>query len=319
LRWLTVIFCLTALTPLARAAEGESTLSTAAPEAPKPLTDDIDQEITNPKLRAESGSKSKFSLSGRFAYTGGAISHAFGEQRPNLAKTPGKQVNTSLDGGFDARYRWSKHDSVTFGTSFGLMTPFQGDRNPNDTQLNVYNPASGYSRVEVLGPIQLNYGIAADVGTSNESQMIDYRAGVGFNANALHSFQNRLTVGATMNPYYSFYYNKPGEPTRAGTHLKPGYYGGDTRTGWGLNIYPFVEYAFSDRYSARSVFGYFNWRHLYGDSEKYRLLQTYVYQSIGVGISVSRDIYLYPNIQFVPDNLRADFTNVALQATVNVF
>ncbi len=319
-QWLAAILLMWVSVPFARAAEEDkASVSMAAPAPQSGVDGDIDSEITHPMLRAESGSKSKFSLSASFSYTGGALSHPFGVQRPNLAKTPGAQVSTSLNGGLDGRYRWSKYDSVTFGTSFGLMTPFHGDQDPNDTQLNVFNPASGYSHVGRVGSVQMTFGIAGDVGTSNESQAIDYRAGLGFNVNALRTFQNGVTVGATMNPYHNFYYNKPGEPTRAGTHLRPGFYGGDTRTGWGLNIYPFVEYAFNDRYSARTVFGYFNWRHLYGDPERFRMLQTYVYQSIGVGISVSRDIYLYPNIQFVPDEIRSDFTNLALQATVNMF
>jgi hypothetical protein len=287
---------------------------TSAPSAHgEGASGDIDTEITNPRLRAESGSKSKFSLSASLAYTGGALSHPFGMQRPNLARTPGAQVDTSLDGGFDGRFRWSKNDSMTFGTSFGLMTPFHGDQDGEDSQFNVYNPATGYSRVGRVGRLQMTFGVAADAGTSNESQAIKY------NVNALHVFQGGWTAGVTANPYYTFYYNKPGQETRAGTHLRPAYYGGDTRTEWGLNIYPFLEYAFNPRYSARTVFGYFNWRHLYGDQEKYRLLQTHVYQSIGVGVSVSRDVYLYPNIQFVPDRLRADFTNISLQATLNMF
>jgi hypothetical protein len=38
-----------------------------------------------------------------------------------------------------------------------------------------------------------------------------------------------------------------------------------------------------------------------------------------VGYSVTRDIFLYPNIQFLPNQVASDMTNVGIQATINVF
>jgi hypothetical protein len=49
------------------------------------------------------------------------------------------------------------------------------------------------------------------------------------------------------------------------------------------------------------------------------LLQKYVYQSIGVGIAVTRDIYVYPNVQLVPDHIASNFTNFAVATTINMF
>ncbi|NJM10269.1 MAG: hypothetical protein HC883_05260 [Bdellovibrionaceae bacterium] len=281
---------------------------------------DIDQEITNARMRAESGSKSKLSLSTSIGYTGGSLDKPFGQKRPSLAGTPETQVTTSADIGLDARYRWTKNDSFTAGTSFGLYTPFQGDVNGAENQLNVFNPNIGYSRVGKVGLFQTTFGLTADAGTSEESKSIDYLSGLGISYNALYTFTNGLTVGTSVAGGYNFYESDPGAVTKAGKGTKkPGYYGGDTRTLWTVAVYPYAEYSFNDTFSARTVFGYFNWKHLYGDDNRYRLLQTFVYQSVGVGISVSRNIYLYPNIQFVPDNVRDDFTNVALSATINMF
>jgi len=42
-------------------------------------------------------------------------------------------------------------------------------------------------------------------------------------------------------------------------------------------------------------------------------------QSVGLGISMTRNIFLYPNIQFAPDNIRADRTNIGLSANINIF
>ena len=98
-----------------------------------------------------------------------------------------------------------------------------------------------------------------------------------------------------------------------------GAYDHDGRVAWDASIYPFAEYKINDSISARTVFGYFNWKHLYGDQNQWRLLQKYVYQSVGAAIFLSRDIYLYPSLQFVPNHMASNFTNVSLTATMNVF
>ncbi len=301
-------------------SEGQSSVKIEEVAGSKNMVDgDIDQEITNARMRAESGSKSKLSLSASVGYTGGSISRAFGKERPNIkANEPGQQVRTSADLGLDARYRWSKNDSLTLGTSMGMMTPFQGDTDANENQVNVFDPVVGYNRVGKIGSMQTNSGISLGLGTSNESQSIKKNADLGLSVTGLHAFQNGLSTGISISLGYSLFANEAGGNTKAETAV-PGYYGGDLRTQWYLGVYPFAEYEFNDTFSARTVFGYFNWRHLYGDNNNLRLLQLYVYQSVGIGISLTRDIYLYPNIQFLPDNLRSDLTNVAMSATLNLF
>jgi hypothetical protein len=41
--------------------------------------------------------------------------------------------------------------------------------------------------------------------------------------------------------------------------------------------------------------------------------------STGIGFSITRDIFLYPNIQFNPEDIRADRTNLGLSANINLF
>lgn len=279
------------------------------------VSGDIDQEITNARMRAESGSKSKWSMSVSGGYTGGALSRPFSVDRPNLSGEPGNQVDTSLDGGISARYRWSKNDSIQLGTSFGLQTPFQGDVDKKGNQFNVYDPSVEYDRVGRIGDLQTTFAVGASAGTSNESQSIDRLSVVSMSVVGLKSFQNGLTLGLSLGADYRLYDSSAGK--NADAYIPS--YGHDGRTEWSLGLYPFAEYAFNDTFSFRTVFGYFNWRHLYGDTNSARLLQTFVYQSVGIGMAISRNVYLYPNIQFVPDNIRSDFTNVALSATINVF
>jgi len=300
-----------------KAAEGQTKIKVEeAADKKNKVAGDLDEEITNARMRAESGSKSKLSLSSSLSYTGGSLSRPFGKERPDLVGTPGTQTRTSGDVGLDARYRFSKNVSATLGTSFGLMTPFHGDMDQNENQLNVFDPSVGVSYTGKLGKLQASLPLSVSAGTSQESQGIDKTASVAIQPTVLHGFQNGLTAGLSLWVAHNFYSNQPGQ--NRGT-AQADYYGGDKRTLTNVGIYPFAEYEINDTFQLRTVFGYFNWRHLYGDDKTTRLLQTYVYQSVGVGMAVTRDIYLYPNVQFVPDNLRSDFTNVALSATINMF
>ena len=58
---------------------------------------------------------------------------------------------------------------------------------------------------------------------------------------------------------------------------------GDARTDYNIGLYPFLEYAFNDRYSFRTVFGYFNYSH-FRSEEAATFKRTVSYQSMGVGI-----------------------------------
>lgn len=280
------------------------------------VSGNIDEEITNAKLRAESGSKSKYSLSARANYTGGSFSRAFGVDRPNLAAEPGAQENTSASLGLDARYRMTKNDSVTVGTEFAMMTPFQGNVGETGTQLNVFDPIVAYNKAFAAWGLQQTASVQVSAGTSTESQGIDKNGNVTLSYNMLKELKNGVGVGLATDLGYNSYSSAPGKNTAT---ARPGFYGGDRRTAWTVAFYPYAEYSINDRYSLRTVFGYFNFRHVYGDANSFRLLNQYRYQSAGVGIAVTRDVYLYPNVQFVPDNIRSDFTNIALNATVNMF
>lgn len=307
-------------------ASGQSTLQlqdATASEKKNKVDGDIDEEITNAKMRAESGSKSKFSLSTGLSYTGGSLAKPLDAKRPALSGEPGQQTRTSGNLDLSARYRWSKNDSVSLGTSFKLYTPFQGNTaKPGQKQYSVADPVLSYTRTGRLGSeIQTNGYLAASAGTSEESLSTNSLSSVFSQFTLLHAFQNGVTMGAAFFGAYTFYGNAAGTDPSMNPDDQWLYagYGGDDRSLVNLGIFPFLEYSINDRLSLRTVFGYFNWRHIYGDSNDFRLLQTYVYQSIGLGISVTRDIYLYPNVQFVPDNIRNDFTNVAFSASINIF
>src|SRR5262249_41973986 len=77
-------------------------------------------------------------------------------------------------------------------------------------------------------------------------------------------------------------------------------------------IYPTAEYVINDRFNLRTIIGLWVYEHLRSQPAGMTFYKDTIYQSIGVGISVSRDFFLYPNVQFIPENIRADLTNCGL-------
>ena len=243
------------------------------------VSGNIDDEITNAKLRAESGSKSRWSASASTDFKGGTVDDAFGASRPQLVAEPGKQDNTSVDAGLSARFRWTKNDSLTLGTNFGLNTPFRGRVDADQSQFNVYDPELSYNRVGRLGAVQSNGKVTLSPGTSSQSRDVDRVMTYAAENVFLHAFRSRVTAGLALEGVYNQYAtgaggNAANRRALASVYGDAGqYYGGDSRTAWGVGAFPYLEYAFSDRYQVRTVFGWFNYRHLYGDDHSGRLLR----------------------------------------------
>ena len=83
-----------------------------------------------------------------------------------------------------------------------------------------------------------------------------------------------------------------------------------------LAAYPFAEYAFTNRFSFRTVYRGLTYYNTTAATSTFQ--RDDATQSMGVGISITRDIYLYPNIQWVWADIQAEKTNVALAANINM-
>jgi hypothetical protein len=277
---------------------------------------DLDQEITNAKLRADSGSKSKFSMSATANYRGGSVSRPFAAERPDLSGLPDNQVDTSLDGTLKVRYRPDKNSSLSLGVSMGMKTPFQGDVNDNETQLNIGDPLVGYNRTFAAIGLQNSWNVYGSIGTSDESKNVDRDASFATDYTLMKKF-DRFSVGTTASIWYDVLSTEPGENPR--WRQKAGMEKVDKRVAWGGTFSPTFEYQVSEKFTFRALFAYFRWKHLYGDGENWRMLRIKEYNSVGMGIAVIRDVYLYPNVQFLPRDAKLANTNVGLSATINVF
>lgn len=280
--------------------------------------EDLDAEITNARMRAESGSKSKLSMSLGLGYSGGNVTKPLSEERPNLLGNAETETATELGGDISLRYRFNKNYSATFGIGYSAYTPLQGDVNKDERQTDISNPSLGFSRAGKLGIFQAISSIDYSHGTARAWDEIGLTDIVGIGQTMLTTVgQTALTLGVSVSTNLYLYNNAINTV--------------DRRNLFTVGIYPFLEYAFNDTFQFRTVFGYMNFYHrrdqgafapFSSDNDTASFLNMQKrpsYQSMGIGIAITRDIYLYPNIQFLPTDLDAEKTNVALSATINMF
>jgi hypothetical protein len=275
--------------------------------------DEADQLITNRRLRADSGSLSKWSVSTFFNYQGASLEKPTGAERPNIVNGADALTLTNLSGSVGVKYRLTKLDSLTFSTGFNITTPFhdsftapnsrlQEAFNKNKQKLTVNDPALKYTHLNKIWGVQSVTNLTMTVITNAQLSDLGYRNSYLISQTFMKDVANTgFSYGAGLQVLmYDF-----DKENRTLTQAVPG-------------IYPAAEYVINDTYNIRTVFGWQVYENL-RNQDTWTFSKRKVYQSVGLGISLSRDVFLYPNIQFIPSDLRNDKTNIAISANINVF
>ena len=287
-----------------------TTIATPAAEG----TDEADQAITNRRLRATEGSLSKWSISSFWNYQGGSVNDPTEPERPNIVNGGNVQTLQSLSGEVGVKYRLTKLDALTFSTGVFMTTPFHSkiDDNSNlkpafdenSRKLNVQDPFLKYAHLDKIWGIQSITTVQGKLITNNQLSQRRFRSELLLSQNFMKDAgKSGFSYGAAIMGYFYDFRDSVKQ---------------DGLTEQLLGIYPQAEYVINDTYNLRTVFGWQVYENVRGQpSDTYTKRK--VYQSVGLGISVARDLFFYPNIQFIPSNLRDDVTNIALQMNWNIF
>ena len=274
---------------------------------------DSDEEITNAKLRASVGSKSRVSLRSSVTYSGGTVQKAFSEQRPNITAGNANEDVAELSMNLAMRIRTTDTQSLNLGAGLKVNTPFhktsEGVLNENgNRQSSVNSPYVEYNFAGKLGAIQnylqMSYTKTTTDFLTKTVRMTDY---VGISHQGIAEVGN-FSLGLASSLYKYNYENSGNTFAMGGKNFD--------RSDMESCLSPFAEYAFNDKYSARTVANWFCFTKNKADSS---FKQEIPQSSIGIGIAIARDFYLYPNVQFIPQDVRADRTNVGVTANIYIF
>ena len=271
--------------------EGESTT-----KAEKQSKDsDLDEEIANARLRAASGSKSKWSGSLSTGYTGSSLAKPFAKIIPNIS-APGRTRFISLGLSSSVRYRFNKNTSLTAGTGVSVLSPY------TKPKYTLSGASLGLGSTYKWQSLQMSSGVGMGVALNQRARDEGELMGFSISQSILYGLKTiPLTMGVSFSSFYDLF-DKATTPS----HVD-----------YGVGTYPFVEYALSDNYILRTLVGFRAFHYRQEESMDTFFIPA-VYQSVGLGVVVTRDIYLYPNVQFIPEDARAERTNVGFSATINM-
>jgi len=293
-----------------QASESKMTIDSAKDQANKTGGDDVDETLTNNKLRAETGSKSKFSVATAFNYDGGSLKSPLDANRPNIQGINGTTDVADLNGSINMKYNITQKDSILVGGGLRWIAPLQGgqrpDSYPEGQMFDTFDPSINYQHVYKVGSVQSYYQVGPTIYSRTDVLKRGYVANLGiYNVNALDIGHSGVTVGLESQALTNFFNSNDEDLLRK-------------QTDYTFFVYPYLEYALTDKINLRTVTFLWSVEHT-RDHDAGTWVQDKVTQSFGVGFSVTRDVFLYPNVQIIPDQLRAADTNVGLAANINLF
>ncbi|WP_415061631.1 hypothetical protein [Bdellovibrio sp.] len=297
-----------------------STVKVSEVQKSEEKAEDIDQEITNARMRSELGSKSQWSFKSSLGYSGGSLNKPFDSIRPNYRASATIETLAALSGNVGVNYRISKGGNLSAGTGIVVMDPFHGDI----TQSTFQDPRASRKGAEIkrtqVSTPYLDYSHGYRALDMQMISSVTYSHYTEEDQTDYYNLMGNLSVNQTALADFGDSKWQGGLSLSLDKELSKGAFADSAadnmRYDYGVGLFPFAEYSFNDNYSFRTVFGYFQFAKYEESSE---LIQMEPYQSMGIGISLTRDIYLYPNVQFTPKDIRSDRTNVALSANLNLF
>lgn len=277
-------------------------------------------EITNSRLAADAGATSKWS--GRFvlSYSGGALDSPFSRQRPNYrALANAVYLSTELGGSVSLAYRLDAVSQLRFGAGVAMATPlhnsiedFKKNENSDGNQIfNAADPGVSYARTIRSGNLMTLVSGGVGVFTHSFNTNRNHLGSASLSVQHIYAIEGSgFQPGLSYSLGQTFYRDEESlDPVDAKGKRNP-------RVANSIGLFPVMEYQFNDKYALRTVLGFFNYVTMRGNPSD--IIQQGNYISMGFGYTPTRTIWIYPNLQFNPDIIAVDKTNVAISTIINL-
>ena len=281
-------------------AEQTSTLKVGDVLKNKQFSDDT--EITDAKLKADSGSLSRYSLKFSLSYYGPPVGDLSNEMQPK--PDGGVSTNqTAIGGSVSARYRLDSKSAVGFGTGVSALTPVQGV-----SRYDVKNPFLYYDRSSRIYDVQMRNSYGATVVTNPDYRAIGETSGLTYDNSLVYNIgASRFAVGVDSSVAYYFYERGPNYKKKL-----------ETGTGrYSLGFFPQVKYNFSDKFNAYTSLSV-NFINPRGSEDQSVLWNRTLSQRLGCGYAFTRDIYFAPYINFYPKSAELESTTINFATTFSI-
>jgi hypothetical protein len=281
-------------------------------------TDKTDQLITNRNLRSLNGSLSTWSFASTWNYQGGDLAKPVGSSRPNVTGAQDIAEVQNLSGSVGVSYRLTETDRLTFGVGLQMASPFSSEPDSKFSsagrkefertqgELDASNPVLTYRKVMKPFGVQSILTVTSTYYTQDAQVQKGLETRNDISLNSLYDFGgSRFSAGAAVLGGV-FTHNKDAASLR------------NSQAAYEFYALPITEFEINDFMNWRAVYRYYWYQQSRGQgSSEWTTLDPTI--STGIGFSITRDIFVYPNIQFNPEDVRADRTNVGMSANISLF
>jgi len=258
-----------------------------------------DKDITDAKLKADSGSRSRYSLKFSLSYYGPPIGDITNEKQPNPDGSIGNN-DTALGGSISARYRIDPKSAISLGTGINSLTPFHGSK-----RTDVKTPFVSYDRNARLGEVQLRNSYGVSVTTVKEYLDVGQYGTLSYDNSLVYNIgASGFAVGLDSSLSY-FLYNR-------------GYENKDRTAGrYYVGFYPQVKYNFTDKFNMYTslAMGFTNPR---ARDDEWAMLNRTLSGRLGAGMAFTRDIYFSTYLNYYPKELRTESTTISFSTVFSI-
>lgn len=267
-----------------------------------------DTRITDAKLKADSGSLSKFSAKFSLSYYGPTVDDFSKKEQPNPDNGIGV-YQTSLGGSIGLRYRLTSDSSLSAGTGLKALTPLHSVQ-----RVDLNNPYLSYDRVGRYGNLQVRQSPGISIATVPNYRDVGEVGGVNYDVSTVYGIgTSRWSVSFDSQVQY-WHYERPYIACSS-----PKQKSGCDRNAsqFDLGFFPGVKYRVSDALSlvTSSSVGFWNPRR---DSNERVLMNKTVTQRLGLGWAVTRDIYVNPYLNVIPTRMAWDTTTFNISSSFSL-
>lgn len=261
-----------------------------------------DKEITDAKMKADSGSLSRYSVKFSLGYYGPPIGDLSNEMQPNPDGSVGT-YETALSGSIGARYRIDQKSTISVGTGISAVTPLQGVK-----RYDTKNPFLSYDRNGRLFEMQMRNSYGVTYVTNPAYRDIGEYSGLNYDNSLLYNIgTSRVAVGVDTS--LSYYFFERGPNMKSKKEKAAGRYS--------LAFFPQIKYNFSDKFSTYTSLA-MNFSNPRGEEDLSILLNKTLSQRVGFGYAFTRDVYFAPYFNFYPKSFTADSTTVNFSTTFSI-
>jgi hypothetical protein len=274
-----------------------STLTSDVPAKNKKFEDT--HEITDPKMRADLGSLSRYSFKFDLSYNGPAIGKPTEKDFPNPDNIV-RVTATNIRGSISSRYRLDSNSSLFLGGGLSALYPLHGLN-----RMDVNTPQIGYDMFHRLGVAQMRNAFGISFETVPTYQAVGIAGGLNHVSSILFDLgASGFTAGMDVMLFYKVY----NRDYRISDGNTPRYTG---------IISPSLKYNFSDRTNIGTNLGFAFWNPRARENTTALLPQT-VTQKLYFGHAFTKTVFVSPFLNFYPGKLAADTTTINISTVFSL-